>query len=60
MLATYVCAVCGEEIETVVDSSQGDVQQYIEDCEVCCRPNVLRVYIDHETQEAQIEASFEE
>jgi len=46
MLTTYVCAVCGEEIETVIDPSQGDEQQYIEDCEVCCRPNVLRVHID--------------
>src|SRR5438309_11143255 len=42
MIATYICAVCGEEIETVVDESQGLHQEYIEDCAVCCRPNVLR------------------
>lgn len=60
MLATYQCAVCGEAIETVVDESQGTSQEYIEDCEVCCRPNVLRVTIDDETGEAWIEATFEE
>ncbi|MDP4198219.1 MAG: CPXCG motif-containing cysteine-rich protein [Bacteroidota bacterium] len=60
MLASYTCAVCGEEIETVVDESQGLSQAYIEDCQVCCRPNVLRVQIDPETDEITIDASFEE
>ncbi len=59
MLATYQCAVCGEEIETVVDESQGLDQEYIEDCAVCCRPNVLRVHIEREG-EITIEATFEE
>jgi hypothetical protein len=60
MLTTYQCATCGEEIETVVDESQGLTQEYIEDCQVCCRPNVLRVTIDADTGEAWIDASFEE
>jgi hypothetical protein len=60
MLTTYQCATCGEEIETVVDESQGLTQEYIEDCQVCCRPNVLRVTIDEDTGEAWIDASFEE
>jgi hypothetical protein len=60
MLTSYVCAVCGEEIETVVDESQGIEQTYIEDCQVCCRPNVLRVTIDPERGEATIESEFEE
>lgn len=58
MIATYQCAVCGEEIETVVDESQGAVQQYIEDCQVCCRPNVLIVSIEGEV--VTIESAFEE
>jgi len=60
MVATYVCAVCGETIETVVDESQGLHQEYIEDCAVCCRPNVLRVTIDPETETAEITTEFEE
>ncbi len=31
------CPYCGETIEIVVDCSE-DVQSYIEDCSVCCRP----------------------
>jgi hypothetical protein len=58
MIATYQCAVCGELIETVVDESQGDVQRYTEDCQVCCRPNVLHVRIHGD--EATIESAFEE
>lgn len=59
MLATYICAVCGEEIETVVDESQGLEEEYIEDCSVCCRPNVLHVHFG-EDDEITIEATFEE
>lgn len=60
MVASYICAVCGEEIETVVDESQGSDQEYIEDCQVCCRPNVLRIHIDEENSEVTIDAAFEE
>jgi cysteine-rich CPXCG protein len=31
------CPYCGEPIELCVDASAGD-QDYIEDCQVCCRP----------------------
>ena len=58
--ACYQCATCGEIIETVVDPSQGERQRYIEDCEVCCRPNLLTVLIDEEGPSATIEATFEE
>jgi hypothetical protein len=59
MLASFICAVCFEEIETVVDESQGSDQEYIEDCAVCCRPNVLHVLIEPDG-EVMIEATFEE
>ena len=44
--ATYVCDACGEEIETPIDLSQGAHQEYVEDCPVCCRPNLIHVEID--------------
>jgi hypothetical protein len=44
--ARYVCQGCGEEIIVPLDLSQGPRQEYVEDCPVCCRPNVLRVEID--------------
>lgn len=41
--ASYCCGACGEEIVVPVDPSSGRQQQYVEDCPVCCRPNVLSV-----------------
>ena len=44
--ATYTCESCGEEIVVPVDPTAGDDQEYVEDCPVCCCPNVLRVHVD--------------
>ena len=41
--ATYGCAFCGEPNEIDVDLSAGRSQKYVEDCQVCCRPNLLHV-----------------
>ena len=46
--ASYVCGACGEEIVIPVDLSQGDHQEYVEDCPVCCRANVIHISIDPE------------
>ena len=37
----YVCPSCGEEIVVPLDPSGGDHQSYVEDCPVCCAPNVV-------------------
>lgn len=39
------CPYCGETIEVAVDTSAGS-QTYIEDCQVCCRPIVMRLTVD--------------
>jgi hypothetical protein len=39
------CPYCGEQIELLIDCSI-NVQEYIEDCEICCKPINLRVDID--------------
>lgn len=41
------CPYCGETIELVIDCSIPE-QDYIEDCEVCCRPIKLSVYVNEE------------
>jgi transcription elongation factor Elf1 len=46
--ASYVCDVCGEEIVIPVDLSAGKSQQYVEDCPVCCRPQLIRVEFDED------------
>jgi hypothetical protein len=56
---TYRCAVCSEENETFVDPSAGPVQTYVEDCAVCCRPNILHVRIDQSTGKISLETEFE-
>jgi DNA replicative helicase MCM subunit Mcm2 (Cdc46/Mcm family) len=43
--ASYVCDACGEEIVVPIDASAGSEQEYVEDCPVCCRPNVIHVEI---------------
>ena len=40
---TYTCDSCGEEIVIPLDPSEGQIQEYVEDCPVCCNPNVVHV-----------------
>jgi hypothetical protein len=44
--AKYHCESCGEEIVVPVDLSAGASQEYLEDCPVCRRPNLIHVEID--------------
>jgi hypothetical protein len=39
------CPYCGEPITVLVDVSE-PTQEYIEDCEVCCRPMVVTTCLD--------------
>jgi Cysteine-rich CPXCG len=39
------CPYCGEQFETLVDSSAGSAS-YIEDCQVCCSPIQLQLEVD--------------
>lgn len=54
--AQFECAYCGERNSTSVDLSGGEIQEYVEDCQVCCRPNSLYVTGNAESGEAWIEA----
>lgn len=40
-----ICPYCGEPIELLIDCSVLH-QDYIEDCQVCCRPINVHVSID--------------
>ena len=52
------CPYCGEQLTVLIDPSEPD-QEYIEDCQVCCRPIVLRVTTDPETDEPLVMAFHE-
>jgi hypothetical protein len=57
--AGFQCAGCGEYNETVVDETGGSKQQYVEDCQVCCKPNVLTVRWNAGDEEYDINAELE-
>lgn len=44
--ASYICDACGEEIVVPLDLTAGASQSYVEDCPVCCRPNLIHVEVD--------------
>jgi hypothetical protein len=59
VLSGFVCGDCGEWNSTTVDESAGSRQRYVEDCQVCCKPNVLRVSWDAGAGEFAIDAELE-
>lgn len=54
--APVICPYCGEVVEIALDPGSGPVQEYIEDCEVCCQPWRVTVTYD-ETGAAQVTLS---
>ena len=36
--ADVVCPYCAESVTISVDPGSGSLQEYVEDCEVCCNP----------------------
>jgi len=59
MQTGFQCAGCGEWNSTAVDESAGREQSYVEDCQVCCKPNVLHVGYDPAAQEFFVTAELE-
>jgi predicted amidophosphoribosyltransferase len=55
-ILTY-CPYCGQRITLLADDSVRE-QQYIEDCEVCCRPIEVHVTVDA-SGECQLEVHSE-
>jgi Cysteine-rich CPXCG len=44
--ATVQCPYCGAAATVTLDPGGGAVQDYVEDCQVCCRPWRVRVRYD--------------
>ncbi|MBZ5573942.1 MAG: CPXCG motif-containing cysteine-rich protein [Acidobacteriia bacterium] len=55
----FQCAGCGQWNVTTVDDSAGRRQSYVEDCQVCCKPNLLHIEYDPAEQEFVITAELE-
>ena len=41
------CPYCGQTINILIDCSVSE-QDYIEDCQVCCRPISMDIHIDND------------
>lgn len=54
--AEYLCGVCGSWNDVLVDPTGGSMQEFIEDCAVCCRPHLLRVRVDPGAGTAEVAA----
>ena len=42
------CPYCGESSELLIDPVGGAIQEYVEDCEVCCHPWLVCVTLNGE------------
>lgn len=41
--ALVSCPYCGEAVGIALDPGGGAAQEYVEDCEVCCQPWLVRL-----------------
>jgi hypothetical protein len=46
--AWVTCPYCAQEVEIALDPGSGPAQEYVEDCEICCRPWQVSVAYDDE------------
>ena len=46
---------CLQVNELLIDVTEGLHQEYVQDCEICCRPNLLIITIDPELRSAEVE-----
>ena len=59
MTSGFQCAGCGEWNETSIDESAGSKQSYVEDCQTCCKPNLLKVWWDPDLGQFLMAAELE-
>lgn len=55
----FTCAFCFEPNSVFIDPDGGTTQTYVEDCQVCCRPNVLYISWDDTEECFMVEAQAE-
>jgi len=44
----FICPYCSQENSAFIDFSEGEEQDWVTDCEVCCRPIAVHVQLDGE------------
>ena len=56
----FLCACCGEENDITIDQLEGDNQEFVQDCSVCCRPNVIIARFNYHSNEFDLEVYQED
>jgi len=57
--ANLTCPHCGEPIPLLLDLSGGS-QSYTEDCEICCQPILVSLWMDEHSEEVHIDLRREQ
>ena len=57
--ANLTCPHCGEPITLLLDLSGGS-QSYTEDCEICCQPILVSLWIHEHSEEVHIDLRREQ
>jgi len=47
---TVSCPYCGEANTIFIDESAGELQEYVEDCQVCCQPWQVTVTLNEDDE----------
>ncbi len=56
---TVVCPYCGEAVGVVINCTL-TLQEFVEDCQVCCRPIQFSVSVDKEGEIVNLQARSED
>lgn len=59
LVSEYCCAHCLQWNPVWPDLTGGKHQQYVEDCQVCCRPNVLFLHWSEDAQAYEVSSEPE-
>ncbi|HEY3499031.1 MAG TPA: CPXCG motif-containing cysteine-rich protein [Polyangiaceae bacterium] len=58
-MSDLTCPHCAEPLETYPDPGGGTLQDYVEDCAVCCRPIRFLVTYDEDAGDYRVDVSGE-
>lgn len=51
-MTQIMCPYCAQAFEIEIDHTGGQTQEWVTDCEVCCRPIIIRVHQGEEGPES--------
>jgi len=56
--ATFMCMYCFQVNEIFVVAAEGLRQEFVQDCEVCCKPNRLTITVNPDQETAEVEVDI--